>query len=543
MSAKQVMFDAAARAALKRGADLLAQTVGVTLGPKGRNVALDQKWGSPSITPDGVTVAKDIELPDHFENMGAQLLRQAASRTNDVAGDGTTTSTVLAQSIVDAGLGLVAAGANPLLLKRGLDKGVAVLVADIKRQATALGGHDDIAHVATISAQDQEIGELLATIIDRMGRDAIISVEEGQRVGLEYEIVEGLQFDHGYASPYFITDSAAQDTVLHDPAILIADAPVRSVADIVPLLERLIESGTRDLVIIAEDVTDEALATLVINKLRGTLTPLAVKAPGFGDRRAAMLQDIATLTGATVISGQLGRMLDNVTLADLGYARLVRATRDATTIVEGRGDKAAIAARIRDIRAQIELTADDYDRDRLQERAAKLAGGVAVVKVGAPTEAALKERKARVDDALHATRAAIAEGIVPGGGVAYLNLIPALDRVQPEFEEEAMAIRVLRHALQAPTHQIAENAGVNGAVVVAEIRRRQAELGNPHVGYDALREEYGDLLAWGVIDPAKVTRAALENAVSVAGMILSTDAIVAAVPEGSAPEPGRELET
>lgn len=534
MSARQVIFNEAARHALKHGADLLAETVRTTLGPKGRNVALDKKWGPPTVTPDGVTVAKEIELDDHFENMGAQLLKEAASKTNDVAGDGTTTSTVLAQAILDAGLGLVAAGANPLVLKRGLDKAVPVLVAEIKRQAKTLGGHADIAHVASISALDEEIGELLATIIDQAGRDAIITVEEGQGIGLEHELVEGMQWDRGYISPYFMTDAATQEAVLHHPAILITDATVQAVADIVPLLETLVATGRRELVIVADDVTGEALATLVLNKLRGAIVPVAVKAPGFGDRRKAMLQDIAILTGGTVISEEIGRKLDSATLDDLGHARSIRATKDATTIIEGHGDKQAIAARTQQIKAQIEATTSDYDREKLQERAAKLSGGVVVVRVGAPTEPALKERTARVDDALHATRAAIEEGIVPGGGVAYLNLIEALDHVPTDFEEERMALKLLRHALQEPTRLIAENAGVNGAVVLAEIRRRQADSGNRNLGYDALRDDYGDLMQWGVIDPAKVARTALENAISVAGMMLSTDALIADVPDEQA---------
>ncbi|WP_026370219.1 chaperonin GroEL [Kallotenue papyrolyticum] len=546
MPAKQVIFDEKARLALKRGVDILATSVRTTLGPKGRNVALDKKFGAPTVTHDGVTVAKEIELKDPFENMGVQLLKEAASKTNDVAGDGTTTSTVLAQAIVDEGLRLVAAGANPLLLKRGLDKGLKVLVEEIKRQAKSISNRDEIAQVATISAQDEEIGELLATIMDRAGRDAVITVEEGKGVGLEYEIVEGMEFDRGYISPYFVTDSAKMEAVIENPYILITDKKISSIQDILPLLESLLSAGKKDLVIIAEDVDGEALATLVVNKLRGTLNALAVKAPGFGDRRKAMLQDIAILTGGTVISEEIGRKLESAKLEDLGRARLVRATKDDTVIVEGMGDKAAIKARIEQIKAQIETTTSDYDREKLQERAAKLSGGVAVIKVGAPTEPALKERKARVEDALHATRAAVEEGIVPGGGVAYLNLIPALDQVQTTYEEERLALNILRRALEEPTRQIARNAGVDGAVVIEEIRRRQRESGNRNIGYDVMRGDYGDLPAWGVIDPAKVTRTALENAVSVAGMILSTDALVAEVPEpkksnGAAPTPDMDF--
>jgi chaperonin GroEL len=531
MPAKQVVFDEQARHALKHGVDLLAQTVRTTLGPKGRNVALHKKWGSPTVTHDGVTVAKEIELPDPFENMGVQLLKEAASKTNDVAGDGTTTSTVLAQAIVDEGLKLVAAGANPLLLKRGLDKGVQALVDAIKQQAKTLGGRDEIAQVATISAQDAEIGELLATIMERAGRDAVITVEEGKGIVLEHEIVEGMQFDRGYISPYFITDASKMEAVIDEPYILITDKKISAIKDVLPLLELLVNNGKKDLVIIAEDVDGEALATLVVNKLRGTFNALAVKAPGFGDRRKAMLQDIAILTGGTVISEEIGRKLDSATIEDLGRARTVRATKDDTVIVEGLGDPAAISDRVAQIRAQIETTTSDYDREKLQERVAKLAGGVAVIKVGAPTESAMKERKARVEDALHATRAAVEEGIVAGGGVAYLNLVPALENVQTTFEEERLALNILRRALQEPTRQIARNAGDDGAVVIEEIRRRQQQTGNHNIGYDVLRGDYGDLVQWGVIDPAKVTRTALENAVSVAGMILSTDALITELPE------------
>jgi chaperonin GroEL len=543
MAAKQLIFDEQARSALKHGVDTLAQTVRTTLGPKGRNVALDKKWGTPTVSHDGVTVAKEIELKDPFENMGVQLLKEAATKTNDVAGDGTTTSTVLAQMIVDEGLKLVAAGANPLLLKRGLDKGIQALVEEIKRQSKTLGGRDEIAQIATISAQDEEIGELLATIMDRAGRDAVITVEEGKGIGLEYELVEGMQFDRGYISPYFVTDPGRMEAVIEDASILITDKKVSAINDILPLLEALLNAGRRNLVIIAEDVDGEALATLVVNKLRGTLNPLAVKAPGFGDRRKAMLQDIAILTGGTVISEEIGRKLDSATLADLGRARTVRATKDDTVIVEGMGDKAAINGRIEQIKAQIETTTSDYDREKLQERVAKLSGGVAVIKVGAPTEPAMKERKARVEDALHATRAAVEEGIVPGGGVAYFNLAPALERVETTYEEERMALNILRRALEEPTRQLARNAGADGAVVIEEIRRRQRETDRRSIGYDVLRGEYGDLTEWGVIDPAKVVRIALENAVSVAGMILSTDALITEVPEkktNGAPSPEME---
>ena len=531
MAAKQVIFNEQARAALHRGVDTLALAVRTTLGPKGRNVALDKKWGAPTVTHDGVTVAKEIELKDPFENMGVQLLKQAATKTNDVAGDGTTTSTVLAQALVDEGMKLVAAGANPLLLKRGLDKGVQALVEEIKRQAIPVSGRNEIAQIATISAQDPQIGEMLATIMDKVGRDAVITVEEGKGTTLEYELVEGMQFDRGYISPYFVTDSAKMVAELEEPYILITDKKISAVNDLLPVLEAVLQSGKRELVIIAEDVDGEALATLVVNKLRGTLNPLAVKAPGFGDRRKAMLQDIAILTGGTVISEEIGRKLDSTKLQDLGRARRVRSDKDDTIIVEGYGDKRAIQARIEQIKKQIETTTSDYDREKLEERAAKLAGGVAVIKGGAPAEPEMKERKARVEDALHATRAAVEEGIVPGGGVAYLNLAPALDSVKTTFEEDRMALNMLRRALEEPTRQIVQNAGEDGPVVIREILRRQKETGNRNIGFDVLRGEYGDLAQWGIIDPAKVVRIALENAVSVAGMILSTDALISELPE------------
>jgi chaperonin GroEL len=531
MSAKQVVLHEEARSALQHGADVLARTVRMTLGPKGRNVAIDRKWGVPMVTPDGVTVAKEISLPDPVEDVGAHLLKEAASKTNDVAGDGTTTSTVLAQALLDGGLGLVAAGVNPMILKRGLDKAVPVLDAAIARQAKQLTSREEIAQVAAISALDQEIGELLATIIDRVGRDAVITVEEGQGTTLEHELVEGMAFDRGYVSPYFVTDAATMEAVLDNPAILIADGKITSVAQMVPILEALTQSGISEFAIIADDVSGDALATLIVNQLRGTIKVLAVKAPGFGDRRKALLQDIAVLTGGTVISEELGRKVEQVTIGDLGHARRMRATKDETVIVEGRGDHATIAARIAEIKAQVAKTTSDYDREKLAERAASLTGGVAVIKVGAPTEPAMKERKARADDALHATRAALDEGIVVGGGVAYLNLVAVLDSVATEGEEEHMALNLLRRALEEPTRQIAANAGYEGAVVVAEIQRRQQETGNQNIGFDALREEYGDLVSFGIIDPAKVVRSALENAISVAGMLLSTDVVITDVPE------------
>ncbi|MCL6541294.1 MAG: chaperonin GroEL [Roseiflexus sp.] len=529
--AKQVIFNEQARAALKHGVDTLALAVKTTLGPRGRNVAMGKKWGAPSVTHDGVTVAKEVELKDPFQNMGAQLLKEAASKTNDVAGDGTTTATVLAQAMIDEGLKLVAAGANPMILKRGLDKGREALVARIKEQSITLKSRDEIRQVATISAQDPEIGELLATIMDKIGHDGVVTIEEGKGTTLEYELVEGMQFDRGYISPYFVTDSSRMEAVIDEPYILITDKKISAVNDLLPILEAVLATGKKDLVIIAEDVDGEALATLVVNKMRGTLNALAVKAPGFGDRRKAMLQDIAILTGGTVISEEVGRKLDSAKVQDLGRARRVKSDKDNTVIVEGFGDKQAIQARIRQLKQQIETTTSDYDREKLQERVAKLSGGVAVIKVGAPTEPALKERKARVEDALNATRAAVEEGIVPGGGIALLNAIPALDNVQTQFEEERMALNILRRALEEPLRQLAINAGEDGSVVVNQVRTLQREHNNPNYGFDVMTGKYVDLMQAGIIDPAKVVRTALENAVSVAGIVLTTDALITDAPE------------
>ncbi|MFQ3633567.1 chaperonin GroEL [Roseiflexus sp.] len=529
--AKQIVFNEQARAALKHGVDTMALAVKTTLGPRGRNVAMGKKWGAPSVTHDGVTVAKEVELKDPFENMGAQLLKEAASKTNDVAGDGTTTATVLAQAMIDEGLKLVAAGANPMILKRGLDKGREALVARIKEQAISLKSRDEIRQVATISAQDPEIGELLATIMDKIGHDGVVTIEEGKGTTLEYELVEGMQFDRGYISPYFVTDSSRMEAVIDEPYILITDKKISAVNDLLPVLESVLATGKKDLVIIAEDVDGEALATLVVNKMRGTLNPLAVKAPGFGDRRKAMLQDIAILTGGTVISEEVGRKLDSAKVQDLGRARRVKSDKDNTVIVEGFGDKQSIQARIRQLKQQIETTTSDYDREKLQERVAKLSGGVAVIKVGAPTEPALKERKARVEDALNATRAAVEEGIVPGGGIALLNAIPALDKVETQFEEERMALNLLRRALEEPLRQLAINAGEDGSVVVNQVRTLQREHNNPNYGFDVMTGSYVDLMQAGIIDPAKVVRSALENAVSVAGIVLTTDALITDAPE------------
>ena len=526
---KQLRFREDARHSLKVGVDAVASAVKTTLGPKGRNVALDKKFGAPTISHDGVTVAKEIELKDPYENMGAQLLKEAATKTNDVAGDGTTTATVLAQAIVTEGLRNIAAGANPMLLKQGLDKGVHKLVGEIKQLATPVQGKEDISHVAAISAADSEIGSLLAEVMDKVGKDGVITVEESKGLQFEIEYVEGMQFDRGYISPYFVTNTERMDTELEDPYILITDKKISAIADIVPVLENLLQV-TKNLVIIAEDVDGEALATLVVNKLRGILNVLAVKAPGFGDRRKAMLEDIAVLTGGTVISEEIGRRLDSASINDLGRARRVTANKDETTIVEGHGSNTAIQDRVRQIKAQIAESTSDYDREKLQERLAKLAGGVAVIKVGAATEIELKEKKHRVEDALSATRAAIEEGIVPGGGVALLNVLGALDSVQAEGDE-ATGVAILRRALEEPLRQLAANAGLEGSVIAEGVRRQQQEKGNKNIGFDVLSEEYVDMLAKGIIDPAKVTRSALENAGSVAGMILTTEALITDIPE------------
>jgi chaperonin GroEL len=528
--AKQLIFDDEARRALKKGIDILAEAVKSTLGPKGRNVALDKKFGAPTVTHDGVTVAKEIELEDPFEDMGAQLLKEAATKTNDVAGDGTTTATVLAQSIVNEGLKNVAAGANPMLLKRGIEKATEAVVAEIKAMAKSVEGRDQIAHVASISAADTEIGDLIAEVMDKVGKDGVITVEESKGIRYETEYVEGMNFDRGYISPYFVTNPERMEAEIEDPYILITDKKISAIADIVPVLEKLLQTGNKNFVLIAEDVEGEALATLVVNKLRGTLNCLAVKAPGFGDRRKEMLRDIAVLTGGQVISDELGRKLENVRLEDLGRARRVVANKDETTIIEGHGSPEAIQARIKQIKSQIEETTSDYDREKLQERLAKLSGGVAVIKVGAATEVELKERKHRVEDALSATRAAVEEGIVPGGGVALLNAVKALDSVKAEGDEWT-GVQILRRALEEPMRQIAENAGADGSVVVQTVRRLQQEKGNPHIGYNVMTNEYEDLVAAGIIDPAKVTRSALENAASIAAMILTTEALVTDIPE------------
>jgi chaperonin GroEL len=534
MPAKQLQFREDARTSLKRGTDILAEAVKTTLGPKGRNVALDRKFGAPTVTHDGVTVAKEIELENPFENMGAQLLKEAATKTNDVAGDGTTTATVLAQAIVTDGMRNLAAGANAMLVKRGLDKGVTAVVSKVREMATAVQGKEDIAHVAMISAADLDIGNLIAEVMDKVGKDGVITVEESKGLRFETEYVEGMNFDRGYISPYFITNSDRMEAVLEEPYIFITDRKISAVADIVPVLERVLQQGRRDFLIIAEDVDGEALATLVVNKLRGTLNVLAVKAPGFGDRRKEMLKDIAILTGGQVISEETGRKLDSAQISDLGRARRVTANKDETTVVEGYGKDSEIQARIKAIKAQVEETTSDYDREKLQERLAKLSGGVAVIKVGAGTETELKERKHRVEDALSATRAAIEEGIVPGGGVALINAATALDTVKLEGDE-ATGIAILRRAMEEPLRQIAANAGLDGSVIVSEVRRHQKEQNNPRIGINVMTGEFVDMSKEGVIDPAKVTRSALENAVSIASMILTTEALVTEIPEKEKP--------
>ncbi len=527
--AKQLIFNEEARRSLKRGVDILANAVATTLGPKGRNVALDKKYGAPTVTHDGVTVAKEIELADPFENMGAQLLKEAATKTNDIAGDGTTTATVLAQIIVHEGLKNVAAGANPMLIKRGIEVGVERVVEYLKNMAIEVSKKDQIAQVATISAQDPEIGNLIAEVMEKVGKDGVITVEESKSLHFETEYVEGMQFDRGYISPYFITNPERMEAEVKDPYILIHDKKISAAQDLIPLLEKLVQRGKRDLVIIAEDVDGEALATLVLNKLRGMLNVLAVKAPGFGDRRKAMLQDIAILTGGQVISEELGRKLEGVTIEDLGRADRVVSTKDDTTIIGGKGDEKRIKARIEEIRVEIEKSTSDYDREKLQERLAKLAGGVAVIRVGAATETELKEKKHRVEDALSATRAAVEEGIVPGGGVALLHAIKALEDLKMPNEDEQVGVNILKRALEEPIRRIVQNAGLDGSVVVQQVRSMGKE--KKYYGYDVIKGEYVDMIKAGIIDPVKVTRGALQNAASIASMILTTEALVTDIPE------------
>ncbi|HEY7034296.1 MAG TPA: chaperonin GroEL [Thermomicrobiales bacterium] len=530
---KVLEFNETARKSLKEGVDVLANAVKTTLGPKGRNVALDKKFGAPTVTHDGVTVAKEIELEDHFANMGAQLLKEAATKTNDVAGDGTTTATVLAQAIVHEGMRNVAAGANAMLLKQGIDLATDAIVGAIQDAATEVKGREEIAQVAAISAADQSIGDLIAEVMEKVGKDGVITVEESKGLEFETEYTEGMQIDRGYISPYFVTNTERMEAELDDPFVLITDKKVSSVQDILPVLEK-VATARAPFVIVAEDVDGEALATLVVNKLRGTLNVLAVKAPGFGDRRKEMLRDIAILTGGQVISEEVGRKLDSAGIEDLGRARRVISTKDETTFIEGFGDEKAIKGRVEQIRAQIETTTSDFDREKLQERLAKLAGGVAVIKVGAATETELKEKKHRVEDALSATRAAVEEGIVPGGGVALINAVGSLDGVEAEGDVKT-GVNILRRALEEPLRGIAGNAGKDGAVVIEMVRRSQKEKGSNNVGYDVIAEEYVDMLSAGIIDPAKVTRSAVENAASIAGMILTTEALVSDKPEEKAP--------
>lgn len=535
--AKQLVFGDEARRYLKSGVDAVANAVATTLGPKGRNVALDRKYGSPTITHDGVTVAKEIELEDPYENMGAQLLKEAATKTNDIAGDGTTTSTVLAHAIVSEGLKNLAAGANPMLLKRGIEAASKAVSESILKQAIGITTKAEIGNVATISAQDEQIGSLIADVMDKVGKDGVITVEESKALEFETEYVEGMQFDRGYISPYFVTDAEHMQAEIKDPYILIYDKKISAANDIVPLLEKMVQVGKRDIVIIAEDVDGEAIAALVLNKIRGVLNVVAVKAPGFGDRRKAMLQDIAILTDASVISEETGRKLENATIEDLGRAEKITIDKDNTTIVGGKGDTNAIKGRIEQIRVEIDNTTSDYDREKLQERLAKLSGGVAIIRVGAATETELKEKKHRVEDALSATRAAVEEGIVPGGGVALVNAVDALKDLKLEQEDAQIGINIVRNALTVPMKKIVENAGKDGSVVVENVRQRQANENNRHIGFNVLTEEYGDMVQLGVIDPAKVTRGALENAASIAAMILTTEALITDIPapEGAAP--------
>jgi chaperonin GroEL len=535
MTAKQLVFSEEARRHLQHGMDLLATSVVTTLGPKGRNVAIDRKFGSPTITHDGVTVAKEIELEDPFQNMGAQLLKEAATKTNDIAGDGTTTSTVLAHSIVTEGMKNLAAGFNPMLLKRGIEAASKAVADKISDQSIDLTTKDEIANVASISAQDRTIGELIADVMDKVGKDGVITVEESKGLEFETEYVEGMQFDRGYISPYFITDPEQMEAAVDDAYLLIHDKKISAAQDIVPLLEKLVQIGKRDLVIIAEDIDGEALATLVLNKLRGMLNVIAVKAPGFGDRRKAMLQDIAVLTSATVISEETGRKLDSATLEDMGRAEKVVVTKDDTTIVGGKGETAQIKGRIEQIRVEIDRSTSDYDREKLQERLAKLSGGVAIIRVGAATETELKEKKHRVEDALSATRAAVEEGIVPGGGVALINAMTALDDLKMENEDAQVGVNIVRKSLEVPMRKIAQNAGKDGSVILENVRREQAEKGNLNIGFNVLSEEFVDMVEDGVIDPAKVTRGALENAASIAAMILTTEALVTDIPEENKP--------
>jgi chaperonin GroEL len=529
--AKQIVFDEKARHALKRGVDQLANAVKVTLGPKGRNVVIDKGYGSPTITKDGVTVAKEIDLEDKFENIGAELVKEVASKTNDVAGDGTTTATVLAQAMIAEGIKNITAGANPLAVKRGMEKAVESIVSDLKKLSKPVSG-EEIAQVASISANDAELGAKIAEAMKRVGQDGVITVEESQTFGIETEVVQGMRIDKGYSSPYMVTNTERMEAEYTDPYILVTDKKISSIQDILPILEKVVQSGKKDIVIIADDLEGEALTTLVLNKLRGTFHALAVKAPGFGDRRKDMLADIAAVTGATVITEDLGRKLDTVELADLGSAHKVVATKDHTTFVDGKGDKAAVSARAAQLKKQIETTDSEFDREKLQERVAKLAGGVGVIKVGAATEVEMKEKKHRIEDAVAATKAAVEEGIVPGGGVALLRSLGALNALNMTGEEQVGAA-IVKRAIEAPIRAIAENAGKDGSVVAEEVKKRS---GND--GYNAATDTYEDLLKAGIVDPTKVTRSALQNAASIAAMFLTTECVITDLPKKEEPAAG-----
>ena len=526
--AKEILFNEEARRALGRGVDQLANAVKVTLGPKGRNVVLEKKFGAPTITNDGVTIARDIELPDPFENMGAQLVKEVATKTNDVAGDGTTTATVLAQAMIQEGMRNVAAGANPMILKKGIELAVKKLVAEIQSKAIDVNGKQDIAQVASVSAADEEIGALIAEAMDRVGNDGVITVEESKTLQTELNVVEGMQFDRGYLSPYMVTDPDKMEAVVNEPLILITDRKISVIADLLPALEKVVKLG-KELVIIAEDVDGEALATLVVNRLRGTLKAVAVKAPGFGDRRKAMLEDIAILTGGVVISEEVGLKLDNVDLEHLGTARQVRITKDETIIVDGNGNKDVIARRVAQVRAQSEEATSEFDKEKLQERLAKLSGGVAVIEVGAATEVELKDKKLRIEDALNATRAAVEEGIVAGGGTTLIDIIPALDGIEATGDV-LTGVNLVRRAVEEPLRQIAYNAGLEGSVVVERVKSTESGI-----GFNALTEEYVDMVKAGIVDPAKVTRSALQNAASIAALVLTTESIVADKVDENAP--------
>ena len=532
--AKQILFGEEARAALGKGVDTLANAVKVTLGPKGRNVVLDKKFGAPTITNDGVTIARDIELEDPFENMGAQLVREVATKTNDVAGDGTTTATLLAQAMIREGMRNVAAGANPMVLKKGIETAVKTLVEEIKNVSKPVESKEAIAQVATISSADAEVGQYIADAMEKVGKEGVITVEESKGMETNLSVKEGMQFDRGYISPYMVTDTEKMEAAMNDPFILITDKKISAVNDILPILEQVVKMG-KELVIIAEDVDGEALTTLVVNKLRGTFKALAVKAPGFGDRRKAMLEDIAILTGGQLISEELGRKLDSVTLEDLGTASQVHSSKDNTTIVGGAGDKAAIADRIDQIKKMIAASTSDFDKEKLQERQAKLSGGVAVIEIGAATEVEMKDKKYRVEDALNATRAAVEEGIVAGGGTTFVDILPALDKLEAEGDVQT-GINIVKRAIEEPVRQIANNAGQEGSVIVAEVKK--SAIG---VGYDAAKDEYVDMIASGIVDPAKVTRSALQNAASIAAMVLTTETIVADKPAPEAAPAGAPM--